>query len=51
MISVSYRGFLGFGYHYAALLEYSVASGTTTWIGSGGVHLNFQSGIDDMAFV
>lgn len=33
----SYRGIPGVGYHYLAWLEYSEASGTTTWYGDNGV--------------
>jgi hypothetical protein len=36
---------LAAGYHYFAWLEYSVASGTTTWYGDGGAPTLVQSGI------
>ncbi|HBY60992.1 MAG TPA: hypothetical protein DEH78_14310, partial [Solibacterales bacterium] len=40
-----YKGNLSDGYHYAAWLEYSVASGTTTWYGDNGNPTVTQSGI------
>jgi hypothetical protein len=42
----SYRGRPGIGYHYAAWVEFSVASGTTTWYGvEGSTPPNFRSGL------
>ena len=40
-----YRGIPGLGYHFLAWLEYSQASGTTTWYGDAGAPTLFQSGI------
>ena len=39
-----YKGFPGIGRHYLSWLEYSVATGTTTWAGDNGALL-LQSGI------
>ena len=43
--SSTYRGQPGLGYHFLAWLEYSVASGTTTWYGDAGDATIWQSGI------
>lgn len=41
-----YVGTPGLGYHYAAWLEWSTASGTTTWYGDAGIAGNvFQAGM------
>lgn len=40
-----YYGLPGIGRHYLAWLEYSAASGTTTWYGDNGTPTLFQSGI------
>src|SRR3990167_11063355 len=42
--TASLRHFPAVGYHYYAWLEYSVATGTTTWLGDNGATL-MQSGI------
>ncbi len=42
--TASYQGYPGLGYHFLAWLEFSVASGTTTWYGDAGVAY-LQSGI------
>ena len=44
-LTASYRGFPGLGRHYLAWLEYSAATGTTTWYGDNNVPLLTQSGI------
>ncbi len=44
--SASYRGTPGLGYHFLAWLEYSQASGTTTWYGDAGDATVYQSGIN-----
>lgn len=41
----TWRGFPGVGRHYLAWLEYSAASGTTTWLGDNGLPTLMQSGI------
>ena len=43
-LTASYKAFPGIGRHYLAWLEYSVATGTTTWAGDNG-GLLIQSGI------
>jgi hypothetical protein len=40
-----YEGFPGVGYHYLQPLEYSQASGTTTWYGDAGNSTIYQAGI------
>lgn len=40
-----YRGYPGIGYHFLSWLEFSDASGTTTWYGDGGVPTRLQAGI------
>jgi hypothetical protein len=40
-----WKGFPGVGKHYLAWLEYSSATGTTTWYGDAGVPTRLQSGI------
>ena len=44
IVSAKYRGFPGVGRHYLAWLEYSAATGTTTWTGDAGGVL-VQAGI------
>lgn len=39
------KTFVGIGRHYLAWLEYSAASGTTTWVGDAGAPPRVQSGI------
>lgn len=48
-LAPSYDGLPGLGYHYLAWLEYSQASGTTTWLGDAGGTL-VQSGISGTVF-
>lgn len=43
-VRATYRGLPGIGYHYFQWLEFSQASGTTTWFGDGGVNY-VQSGL------
>lgn len=43
-LSANYKAFPGIGRHFLAWLEYSVATGTTTWVGDNGALL-IQSGI------
>lgn len=43
--SATWRGYPGIGYHYLAWIEFSAATGTTTWIGNGGTTY-LQSGIN-----
>ncbi len=38
----NYRDYPGIGRHYFAWLEYSIANGTTTWVGANG---GIQTGI------
>lgn len=45
LLSASYRGNPGAGYHFLAWLEWSTATGTTTWVGDAGVPAVSQSGI------
>ena len=40
-----YKAAIAVGYHYLAWLEYSQASGTTTWYGDAGNATAYQSGI------
>lgn len=44
-ITARYSGMPGIGYHFLAQLEYSTASGTTTWYGDAGNATIFQTGI------
>lgn len=44
-VRASYRGIPGAGRHYLAWLEYSQATGTTTWRGDNGTPTISQSGI------
>lgn len=41
----SLQAYPAVGYHYAAWLEYSTASGTTTWLGDNGAATLYQAGI------
>jgi len=43
--NAAYRGYPGVGRHTLVWLEYSAASGTTTWYGDGGTPTLSQSGI------
>lgn len=43
--TASYRGYPGIGRHFAAWLEESVASGTTTWYGNAGLPGIIQTGM------
>lgn len=40
-----YRGFPGRGYHFIQRLEYSAATGTTTWFGDGGAPTLIRTGM------
>lgn len=44
-MAASWLGFLNAGRHYLTWLEYSAATGTTTWIGDAGAPTRIQSGI------
>jgi len=44
-LHATWKGYVGIGRHYLAWLEYSAATGTTTWIGDLGFPLRCQSGI------
>jgi hypothetical protein len=44
-IDASYEGYPGIGRHYLAWLEFSTASGTTTWAGDSGAPDKYQNGI------
>lgn len=44
-IEAYYQGYPALGFHYLAWLEYSDASGTTTWYGDSGVTI-MQSGLE-----
>ncbi len=44
-ITATYTNAIGIGYHYLAWLEYSTASGTTTWYGDNSSSAVVQSGI------
>lgn len=44
-IAASLRAYPAEGYHYAAWLEYSAASGTTTWYGDNGDATLWQAGL------
>ena len=44
-LTARYVGYPGVGRHYAAWVEFSDATGTTTWLGDGGSSTIMQSGI------
>jgi len=44
-VTAEYVGVPGIGYHFLAWLEYSQATGTTTWYGDAGGPTIFQSGM------
>jgi hypothetical protein len=44
-ITAEFRTYPAVGFHFAAWLEYSDASGTTTWNGDGGLPSRIQTGI------
>lgn len=46
----SWKGFPGVGRHFLAWLEFSVATGTTTWVGDVGAPTRIQSGIHGEVF-
>ena len=44
-VTSQYKGFPGIGRHYLAWLEFSDATGSTLWFGTGGAYTRYQAGI------
>lgn len=44
-VTSQYKGFPGVGRHFLAWLEFSDATGSTLWFGTGGAYTRYQAGI------